>query len=87
MDTRFANIEGMFKTNTDIVKKALVEVPPNDWFRSPGDDSNHVMWVAGHIMVKAWGRKKVFAAMSIQPFSIVVVLKVQLSNSQKGGKQ
>jgi hypothetical protein len=38
-------------------------------------------------MVKAWGRKKVFAAMSIQRFSIVVVLKVQLSNSQKGGTQ
>ena len=51
MDTNFANIEGMFKTNTDIVKKALDEVPPDRWFLKPGDDSNHLMWVAGHLVV------------------------------------
>lgn len=39
MDKDFANIEGMFKTNTDIVKKALDEVPPERWFIKPGDDS------------------------------------------------
>jgi hypothetical protein len=31
MDTDFANIEGIFKTNTDIVKKAITEIPPDDW--------------------------------------------------------
>jgi hypothetical protein len=46
MDNDFANIEGMFKTNTDIVKKALDEVPPERWFIKPGDDSNHLMWMA-----------------------------------------
>jgi uncharacterized damage-inducible protein DinB len=51
MDNDFANIEGMFKTNTDIVKKALDEVPPERWFIKPGDDSNHLMWVAGHLVV------------------------------------
>ena len=50
MDTDFANIEGMFKTNTDIVKKSMVEVSPDDWFRKPGDDSNHLMWVVGHLV-------------------------------------
>jgi hypothetical protein len=51
MDNNFANIEGMFKTNTDIVKRALDEVPPESWFLKPGDDSNHLMWVAGHLVV------------------------------------
>ena len=51
MNNDFANIEGMFKTNTDLVGKALLEVPPDHWFRAPGDDSNHLMWVAGHLVV------------------------------------
>lgn len=51
MDNDFANIEAMFKTNTDLVGKALQEVPPDHWFRAPGDDSNHLMWVAGHLVV------------------------------------
>ena len=51
MNNNFANIEGMFKTNTDIVRKALDEVPPESWFLKPGDESNHLMWVAGHLVV------------------------------------
>jgi uncharacterized damage-inducible protein DinB len=51
METNFANIEGMFKTNTDIVKKAIADIGPEHWFLKPGDDSNHLMWVAGHLVV------------------------------------
>jgi hypothetical protein len=51
METDFANIEGMFKTNTDIVKKAIDGILPEKWFLRPGDDSNHLMWVAGHLVV------------------------------------
>jgi hypothetical protein len=51
MQTDFANIEGMFKSNTDIVNKATADVTAEDWFRKPGDDSNHLMWVMGHLVV------------------------------------
>lgn len=51
METDFANIEGMFKTNTDIVQKAIDGILPEKWFLRPGDDSNHLMWVAGHLVV------------------------------------
>jgi uncharacterized damage-inducible protein DinB len=51
METDFANIEGMFNTNTELVGKALQEVPAEHWFRAPGNDSNHLMWVAGHLVV------------------------------------
>jgi uncharacterized damage-inducible protein DinB len=63
METDFANIEGMFKTNTDIVKKAISEIPPDDWFRSPGDDSNHLMWVTGHII---WSRGNVLKSLNAE---------------------
>ena len=51
MDSEFTNVKGMFKINTDIVTKAIADVASEDWFRKPGDDSNHLMWVMGHLIV------------------------------------
>ena len=51
METNLANVAGMFKINTDIVNKAIADVAVDDWFRKPGDDSNHLMWVLGHLIV------------------------------------
>jgi hypothetical protein len=51
-----SNIEGMFKTNTGLVKQTIDEVKPESWFRKPGDDSNHLMWVLGHLL---WSRSNV----------------------------
>jgi len=46
-----SNIAGMFRTNTEIVNRAIAGVPQEDWFRKPGNDSNHLMWVVGHLIV------------------------------------
>jgi uncharacterized damage-inducible protein DinB len=51
MKEGLANIEGMFKFNTDVVNKAIADVDAEHWFRKPGDDSNHLMWVMGHLVV------------------------------------
>jgi len=51
METSFSNIKGMYRANTDIVTKAIADVKAEDWFRQPGDDSNHLMWLLGHIVV------------------------------------
>jgi len=51
METSFSNIKGMFKFNTDIINKAIAEVKDEDWFRTPGDDSNHLLWMLGHVVV------------------------------------
>jgi len=51
METDFKNISGMFRTNTDIISKAIADVRPEDWFRKPSDDSNHLMWLLGHVVV------------------------------------
>lgn len=51
METDFTNIAGIFKANTDIVNKAIANVDPEHWFKNPGDDSNHLMWIMGHLVV------------------------------------
>ena len=51
METDFKNITGMFKFNTDIVNKAIAGVESDHWFKKPGDDSNHLTWVMGHLIV------------------------------------
>ena len=51
METDFKNTSGMFRFNTDIIGKAIDGVRNEDWFRAPGDDSNHLMWLLGHVVV------------------------------------
>ena len=51
MESEFANVKGMFKINTDIVNRAIAGVAAEDWFRKPGDDSNHLMFIMGHLIV------------------------------------
>jgi uncharacterized damage-inducible protein DinB len=51
METDIANVAGMFKFNTDIVGKAIADVEPEHWFHKPGEDSNHLMWALGHLVV------------------------------------
>jgi hypothetical protein len=51
MESEFANVKGMFKINTDIVNRAIAGVAADDWFRKPGDESNHLMFVIGHLIV------------------------------------
>jgi len=51
METDFKNIRGMYKANTDIVNKAIADVDVEHWFKKPGEDSNHLMWVLGHVVV------------------------------------
>jgi uncharacterized damage-inducible protein DinB len=53
MDAGFQLVDGMFKTSTDLVNKATAGIPPELWLRRPGDDSNHLMWVMGHLV---WAR-------------------------------
>ena len=47
----FALIESMLKTNTELFDKAVEGIPPEQWLTTPGDGSNHLTWLAGHIVV------------------------------------
>ena len=66
METNLTHIAGMFKMNTDLVNKTINEVNPESWFLKPGDESNHFMWVVGHI---AWSRANVLKILN-QPWNV-----------------
>jgi uncharacterized damage-inducible protein DinB len=51
MGNGFSNIKGMFRANTDVINKAIGDIRDEDWFRKPGDDSNHLLWLLGHVIV------------------------------------
>ncbi len=51
MSTDFLNIAGIFKINTDLFKRTIQGIPPDRLLASPGDDSNHLIWIAGHVVV------------------------------------
>jgi uncharacterized damage-inducible protein DinB len=51
MSTDFFNIAGIFKINTDLFKKTIDGLPPDRLLARPGDDSNHLLWIAGHVVV------------------------------------
>ena len=51
MSPDFANIANMFKANGQIFEKATQGVPAEQWLVQPGKDSNHLAWIAGHVVV------------------------------------
>ncbi len=59
-------IEGMYKTNTDLVTKATEVIPADQWLRKPGDGSNHLLWVMGHLV---WARGNVVKTLG-SPWSL-----------------
>jgi uncharacterized damage-inducible protein DinB len=63
MDTDLRYIESMFKTNTDLVKKATEGISPEHWFLKPADVSNHLMWVQGHLV---WSRGNVLKTLGAE---------------------
>ncbi len=51
MDNKLALVEGMLKANAQIFQKTIDGIPAEQWLTQPEDGSNHMMWIAGHIVV------------------------------------
>ena len=51
MNMDFSIIRGMFKTNADIFETVTQAVPQEQWLTRPSNDSNHLTWVVGHVVV------------------------------------
>ena len=49
-----ANIAGSFDLGAGAFTEAIQDIPGADWFRRPGESTNHLMWITGHIVVM-WG--------------------------------
>jgi uncharacterized damage-inducible protein DinB len=49
--TELSAVKGMFEINSQLFEKISSAVPAELWLSRPGDDSNHMTWVAGHAVV------------------------------------
>jgi uncharacterized damage-inducible protein DinB len=51
MSADFATVRKMFETNNAIFQKAIDGIPDEEWLKQAGDDSNPLVWIAGHMIV------------------------------------
>ena len=49
-----AGAAGEFTLNTGAVQKAVAGLTPEQWLSRPGDHSNHIAWIVGHVL---WARQ------------------------------
>ena len=47
----FATTTAMFNRSTGIVEKTTEGIPAEKWLLQPAADSNHLLWIAGHVVV------------------------------------
>ena len=45
-----ANIAHQYAINTDLFNRCTADIQPDHWFAQPCDASNHLMWIAGHML-------------------------------------
>jgi hypothetical protein len=51
MSADISLITTMFQTNASLFEKATEGVRQDQWLATPGDASNHLTWIAGHVVV------------------------------------
>jgi uncharacterized damage-inducible protein DinB len=51
MHIDFSIITSMFNANADSFARAIENIPDDRWLTRPGNDSNHMTWIAGHMIV------------------------------------
>ena len=49
-----AGAAGEFAHNTSFLQKAVAGLTPEQWLSRPGDHSNHIAWIVGHVL---WARQ------------------------------
>ena len=49
--SEFGTTVAMFSRSTVMFDKAIAGIPPERWLVQPATDSNHLLWIAGHVVV------------------------------------
>lgn len=58
--SEIAHATASFRHNAILLDKALAELPAEDWQACPCEESNPLLWIAGHIV---WARSRVLAVL------------------------
>ena len=83
MGTDFFNIAGIYKINTDLFRKTIKGIPPDRLLARPGDDSNHLLWVAGHVVVHRAGVLKILGQEWSAPWEQLFVRGAKLTAAEQ----
>jgi uncharacterized damage-inducible protein DinB len=51
VNSDFSAIHSMFNANSSVFEKATAGIPDEKWLIQPGEDSNHLLFIAGHVVV------------------------------------
>ena len=51
MSNDISIIASTFKSNTQLFEKSTQGIPAEKWLARPSDHSNHLLWIAGHVVV------------------------------------
>ena len=51
MKTDLATIQSMFKTNEELFRRTIKDVPDDKWLTQADDGCNHLLWIVGHMLV------------------------------------
>jgi uncharacterized damage-inducible protein DinB len=54
VSSAIAGAAGEFALNTGSLQKAVADLTPAQWLTRPGDHSNHITWIVGHVI---WARQ------------------------------
>ena len=62
-----SNAAATFRMNGEMLAKSFAGLTPEEWLRRPGESSNHLLWIVGHVI---WARAAVVGLLGAQPFSL-----------------
>jgi len=79
MSADISTAASIFKTNSQLFEKATQGVPAEQWLTWPGEDSNHLLWIAGHVVVHRGFVLKVLGSEWTSPWRALFVRGTKLS--------
>ena len=78
MSDDLSTMARMFEINAQIFQKATEGIEPEKWLVRPGNDSNHLLWLSGHVVVHRAIAAKILAAQWSAPWESLFVRGAKL---------
>lgn len=81
--TDLSTVKGMLDRNSQLFEKVVTAVPSELWLARPGDRSNHLTWITGHVVVHRGRISKLLGANWSAPWEGLFVRGAALGENSK----
>jgi uncharacterized damage-inducible protein DinB len=81
--TDLTAVKGMLDRNAQLFEKVTTAVPTELWLSRPGDSSNHLTWITGHVVVHRARISKLLGSTWSAPWEALFVRGAALEESAK----